>query len=328
MTASSTTAPGAGTGRTGAPTSTPGCSTPAWYYLALDTAAELAGLSGNSGDVAGYQSLRTSVRNNFDRVLWKSASNEYRSPGYTGDTDDRGHGLAVVAGLAAPANHAAITKVLRDHQNADPYLEFYVLEALYLMGRADVAEARMRSRYAGQVADSGYTLWEVWTKGGGNTDNHTWNGGPLYVLSAYAAGLRPSQPGWTQYDVVPQSGGFSEIDTVTPTVKGDITFALARSGTTVTLTLASPSGTTARVGVPTYGGAQPVIRANGTTVFSGGSSTGSVSGLAYDGKDSAHVYFTAAYRALCGASSVRPHWMRKVRSGRRVEHVSLGHVDL
>ncbi|WP_327724588.1 discoidin domain-containing protein [Streptomyces europaeiscabiei] len=43
--------------------------------------------------------------------------------------------------------------------------------------------------------------------------------------------------------------------------------------------------------MPTYGGSQPVIKANGTTVFTGGSSTGSVSGLSYDGKDSSYVYF-------------------------------------
>ncbi|MFI8194869.1 discoidin domain-containing protein [Streptomyces sp. NPDC085946] len=45
------------------------------------------------------------------------------------------------------------------------------------------------------------------------------------------------------------------------------------------------------MGVPTYGGTQPVIKANGTTVFTGGSPTGGVSGLSYDGKDSSYVYF-------------------------------------
>jgi hypothetical protein len=46
------------------------------------------------------------------------------------------------------------------------------------------------------------------------------------------------------------------------------------------------------VGVPTYGGSSPVIKANGTTVFTGGAATGSVSGLSYASKDSAYVYFT------------------------------------
>ncbi|MFG2025738.1 discoidin domain-containing protein [Streptomyces sp. NPDC048825] len=263
-----------------------------WYYLALDTAAKLADLSGNSGDVAGWKAQRDSIKANFDRVLWNASQNEYRSPGYTRDTDDRANGLAVVAGLAPASRYRGITEVLRTHLNASPYMEFYVLEALYLMGAATVAEERMRNRFAAQVADPAcHTLWELWTKADG-TDNHAWNGGPLYALSAYAAGVRPTQPGWTTYEVIPQTGTLTKINTVVPTVKGDIRFGIVRDGTQVTVTLTSPSGTTARVGVPTYGGSQPVIRANGTTVFTGGSSTGSVGGLAYESRDSSYVYFT------------------------------------
>ncbi|WP_405813399.1 discoidin domain-containing protein [Streptomyces sp. NBC_01390] len=263
-----------------------------WYYLALDTAAKLADLSGNSADTAGWNAQRDSVKANFDRVLWNSSRNEYRSPGYNGDTDDRANALAVVAGLAPASRHRAVVEVLRTHLNASPYMEFYVLEALYLTGAAGVAEERMRNRYAAQVTDpASYTLWELWTKAEG-TDNHAWNGGPLYALSAYAAGVRPTRPGWTSYDVVPQTGTLTKINAVTPTVKGDIRVGITRDGTTVTLNLTSPSGTTARVGMPTYGGSQPVVRAGGTTVFTGGSATGNVNGLTYAGKDSSYVYFT------------------------------------
>lgn len=263
-----------------------------WYYLALDTAAKLADLSGNSGDAAGWKARRDSIKANFDRVLWDPSRNEYRSPGYTRDTDDRANALAVVAGLAPASRYRAVTEVLRTHLNASPYMEFYVLEALYLMGAATVAEERMRNRFAAQVADPAcYTLWELWDKAAG-TDNHAWNGGPLYALSAYAAGVRPTKPGWETYEVIPQTGTLTKISTVTPTVKGDIRFGVVRDGTQVTLTLTSPSGTTARVGVPTYGGSEAVIKAGTTTVYSGGAPTGSVSGLSYASKDASYVYFT------------------------------------
>ncbi|MFI1727414.1 discoidin domain-containing protein [Streptomyces sp. NPDC020489] len=285
-----------------------------WYYLALDTAAKLADLSGNAGDVAGWQTRRDSIKANFDRVLWNASRNEYRSPGYNGDTDDRGNALAVVAGLAPASRFRAVTEVLRTHLNASPYMEFYVLEALYLMGAATVAEERMRNRFAAQVADPAcHTLWELWTKADG-TDNHAWNGGPLYALSAYAAGVRPTQPGWTKYEVIPQTGTLTKINTVVPTVKGDIRFDIVRDDTQVTLTLTSPSGTTARVGVPTYGGSQPVVKANGTTVFTGGSSTGSADGLAYESKDSSYVYF-----------AVQPGtWTFSVTGAGRLDNLALG----
>ncbi|MFE9448075.1 discoidin domain-containing protein [Streptomyces sp. NPDC006739] len=285
-----------------------------WYYLALGTAITLAGLSGNGADVAGWQAKRDSITANFDRVLWNATSNEYRSPGYTKDSDDRANALAVVAGLAPASRYRAVTEVLRTHLNASPYMEFYVLEALYLMGAPVVAEERIRNRYAAQVADPAcHTLWEVWTKADG-TDNHAWNGGPLYALSAYAAGARPTKPGWETYDVTPQTGTLTNITTVTPTVKGDIRLGVTRAADKVTLTLTSPSGTTARVGVPTYGGARPVIGANGTTVYSGGSSTGNVSGLTYAGKDSSYVYFTVQPGA----------WTFTVTGAGRLDNLALG----
>ncbi|MGN9810434.1 alpha-L-rhamnosidase-related protein [Micromonospora sp. BQ11] len=267
----------------------------AWYYLALDTAVKLAQLTGNTGDVAAFQARRTSIADNFNRVLWRSAQGEYRSPGYTGDTDDRGNALAVVAGLATPSTYPAIVNVLNNHRNASPYLEFYVLEALYLMGDPAAAEARMRLRYASQVSDPGYTLWELWSKGGGGTDNHGWNGGPLYVLSAYAAGVRPTQPGYTAYEVTPQPGGFTALDVAVPTVRGTIDVELNRpTANQVTLKVVSPAGSTATIGVPKVGLSAVTITANGTTVYAAGAATGSVAGLTYAGSDSGYVYFTAA----------------------------------
>ncbi|MFF5264398.1 discoidin domain-containing protein [Actinomadura viridis] len=288
----------------------------AWYYLALESAITLARLAGAPGDVATWQERRERVKANFDRVLWNSARKEYRSPGYTGDTDDRGNALAVVAGLADPANHPAITSVLRTHLNASPYMEFYVLEALYLMGAVHVAETRMRTRYASQVADPGYTLWEVWDKNGG-TDNHAWNGGPLYVLSAYGAGVRPTAPGWKTYDVVPWTGSFTRIDTVTPTVRGDIGVRIDRGEDTVALRLTSPRGTTARVGVPVYRGSRPVIKANGRTVYKNGRFIGRFSGLSFAGADAEHVYFTAG-PGTWTFNATRVGRLGNIAAGRRV----------
>ncbi|WP_346779680.1 discoidin domain-containing protein [Streptomyces sp. S3(2020)] len=265
----------------------------AWYYMALDTTIKLAALSGNDADVAGWEARKKSISDNFNRVLWDTARQEYRSPGYTGDTDDRGNALAVVAGLARAADHQAINTVLTRHFNSSPYMEFYVLEALYRMGFPHTAEARMKTRWAAQVYDPGHTLWEYWTKGGGGTQNHAWSGGPLFALSAYAAGVRPTDPGYTTYQVVPRMGSLTALTTKVPSVKGMITVDLDRkTNNRLTMAVTSPSGTRAKVGVPTFSMSGVTIKAGGTTVYTGGSSTGSVSGLTYSGKDTDYVYFT------------------------------------
>ncbi|KRV48184.1 glycoside hydrolase family 78 [Wenjunlia vitaminophila] len=261
----------------------------AWFHLALDSAITLARLSGNDSDIPTWRALQVSIERNFDRVLWDAGAKAYRSPGYRGDTDDRGNALAVVAGLADPVNHDAITTVLLNHINASPYLEFYVLEALYLMRRPDVAESRMRRRYAQQVADPGYTLWEVWDKRGG-TDNHAWNGGPLYALSAYAAGVRPTEPGYRSFEVLPQPGGFGSFRAVVPSVRGRIAVEFTRAEDRVELSVLAPPGAPARIGVPVFGGADPSVTVRGRTVFSGGEARGGVPGLRCTGRDEDYVY--------------------------------------
>ena len=123
-------------------------------------------------------------------------------------------------------------------------MEFYVLEAFYLMNAARDAENRMKSRYQTQVDDPGYTLWENWQKGGIWTDNHGWSSGGLHALSAYAAGIKPTQPGYETFQVIPQLGSLTSINTTVPTIKGNIavTFDLINP-IHLNMTIHSPTGT-------------------------------------------------------------------------------------
>jgi len=266
----------------------------AWYFLALDTMIKLAQLTGNTADLGEWQYRSNSISANFNRVLWRPDRGEYRSPTHpdSQDTDDRGNALSIVAGLSTEAQRSALMQVLGAHQNASPYMELYVLQALYKLGSSGTAEARMKSRYADQVNDSGYTLWELWDRSG--TGNHGWNGGPLFVLSAYGAGVRPTSPGFVKYDVRPQLGGQQTINSVVPTVKGSVRVSVNRASSShLTLTVTSPTGTTATIGVPRIGMVNPQISANGTVVYTNESVANYVSGLSYVARDLDYVYFTA-----------------------------------
>lgn len=130
----------------------------AWFYQALEAAIKMAELTGNDSDIPGYQAARRSIAENYNRVLWQGT--EYRSPGYTGQTDERGHGIAVVFGLAKPEQFPAILKVFQNSFHASPYMEKFVLKALYVMGEPDAALARMKKRYAKMVESEWTTLWE------------------------------------------------------------------------------------------------------------------------------------------------------------------------
>ncbi len=228
----------------------------AWFYLALKGAVAMADLSGNPADIPNYQAMMKSIETHFPAAFWKG--DRYQSGSHLGATDDRGNAMAVVSGLAATAHYPAITKVLEKERHASPYMEKYVLEALLLMDRPDVAMKRMKERYEAMLDDEFSTLWEAFdpmvipgyeTIGRG-TCNHAWSGGPLTILSQYIGGISPTAPAFREYQVLPQPGSLTSIDSSVPTQFGNIESKIDRKGGGYRMELVSPQGTTAVVGIP------------------------------------------------------------------------------
>ncbi len=242
----------------------------AWLYLALKAAVEMARLSGCDADIAGYRAKMDRIRAVYNTTFWQG--DKYRSPGYKDLTDDRAQALAVVAGLAEPSYYLAIRRQLLTQYEASPYMEKYVLEALYLMDAPDEAIDRMLKRWKAQIAADCTTLWEGWGLGkegyGGGTYNHAWSGGPLTALSQYGAGVAPVKPAFAEFAVLPRMGRLASITSVVPTRFGDIRLELSR-GDAFTMNLTVPPGTTALAGVP-RGAAPQSVMLNGERVYADG----------------------------------------------------------
>ena len=225
----------------------------AWLHLALRGAAEMADLLGKRDDVAGYRKLMRRVEAGFNRTFWQGEF--YRNPGYKGLTDDRANAMAVVAGLASPDYYPAITRFLQTNMHASPYMEKYVLEALYLMGQPGVALARMKQRYGSMIDSRETTLWENFARPGSaepgsGTYNHAWSGGPLTMMQQYIAGIAPTAPGFKRFSVKPQLGPLKHVETIVPTPHGNIELSITRNPANgLDLKLTVPRGAKADVAV-------------------------------------------------------------------------------
>lgn len=262
-----------------------------WYHLALQGAVEMARLCGAEQDVPEWQARMAAVAKGVETKFWNGR--EYRSPGYQGDTDDRGNGLAVVAGLASPDKFPALREVLTRHRNASPYMEKYVLEALFLMHEPQLALDRIRQRYDGMVKRPISTLTEHMA--GGGTYNHAWSGGPLTMMSQYVAGVAPTGVAFERYQVLPQLGDLASVDAVVPTAKGNITVAMKRDAARFTLNLTSPAGTTAIVGLPQEKGHRiGRIEINGRRVWANGKPARGLRGVTCTGEDAQYCRFEVA----------------------------------
>lgn len=228
-----------------------------WYYIALQSTLKSAttlGVSADDEDITWMQSRVDSIADNLDK-LWVDGKGFYESTG-DGKADDRANALAVYAGLAKPDQYEQIKDVLVNVKKSSPYMDKYVLEALYLMGYPEEAMARMKDRYAPMVNDPEHsTLWEFFAgpeQDAAGTFNHAWTGGPLTMMSRYAAGLQPIKPGFAEFAVRPQLGSMKTVAANVHSVNGKIAVKIdASNPKTYRLDVTVPESAVAEVHLPT-----------------------------------------------------------------------------
>ena len=192
-----------------------------WHYLALQSAANMAQLSGNDADIAGYHKQMASIKEAYNKC-WNGYA--YRHPSYHGETDDRVNAMAIIAGIADASKHDALFELFKKQEHASPYMEKYVLEALVKTGHGDYAIQRFKNRFRNMIEDPMHTtLYEGWEEGGfgGGSTNHAWSGGMLTVIAENICGVRPLVPGWAEFEIRPYPV-LSECDILIPSVKGNI----------------------------------------------------------------------------------------------------------
>ncbi len=226
-----------------------GVLTNCWYYLALKAEKAFALQLGKQQDAENITRMMETISKCFDIKFWTGKA--YRAPGYKGETDDRAQAMAVLSGLASKDKYPALVKVLKEEYHASPYMEKYVLEALFHMNQPEFALQRMKERYTKMMAYPYTTLFEGWGIGaegfGGGTINHAWSGGPLTMLSQKVCGIEPTSPGFKTFKIQPQMGSLTEAKAEVDTHYGKISVQIRKSGNRLQIELSVPEDTSAEI---------------------------------------------------------------------------------
>ena len=218
----------------------------AWYYMAAKSCKKMAKLLGYKDDIPLYDERMRSIEENYDRVFSKDGY--YYHSTADGKPDDRANALAMLSGLASKDKYGSILKILQTSENASPYMEKYVLDALCEMGYVDEAVKRMKKRYKEMVEYDYSTLWEYWDKGG--TLNHAWSGGPLITMSKYIAGIRPLDTAYKIFEIKPRMDSLNYIKCTVPSIKGSISLEIRKADRQINMSVTIPENTTAEVYLP------------------------------------------------------------------------------
>ena len=200
-----------------------------WYVLALQGLSDMADVVGGDGEGGMIWAQMLELRHAINRVAWTGSC--YRHPDYEDETDDRVNALAVLSGVATQDKYDALFEVFKKEEHASPYMEKYVMEALFAIGHGDYALERERRRYDFMVNHPFHdTLFENWKVGvGGDWNrgsvNHAWSGGPLAVFPTKMFGVVPTEPGWKAFSVIPDQHIFDQCTLSFPTVKGTVSLS-------------------------------------------------------------------------------------------------------
>ena len=221
----------------------------AWHYMALQAASDMAELTGNEADIPEYTKTRESIYKAFNSH-WNGYA--YRYPTYQGATDDRVQAMAILSGLAQEDKQEQIIKLFKTQKHASPYMEKYVLETLVKKGQGEMALERFKKRFGPMISDQLHsTLYEGWEEGGygGGSTNHAWSGGMLTVIAENICGVRPTVPGWKEFEICPYPV-IAECSITIPSVAGKISSSFKDGKESFIMNVIVPKGTTATVRVP------------------------------------------------------------------------------
>lgn len=125
-----------------------------------------------------------------------------------------------------------------------PYMRFYEMEALCMMGGQTDVMRQMKDYWGGMMRQGATTFWEAYDPTAsdhlamygrpyGKSLCHAWGASPIYLLGKYFLGVRPTAPGYATYEVRPSLGGLRWMEGAVPTPDGEIKIHMDEHSVTV-----------------------------------------------------------------------------------------------
>ncbi len=116
-----------------------------------------------------------------------------------------------------------------------PYMRFYELEAMCSLDEQEYVLSQIKDYWGGMLELGATTFWEkynpeqtglehyeMYGRPFGKSLCHAWGASPVYLLGKYFVGVKPTKPGYVEFEVRPVLGGLEWFESSVPTPNGDI----------------------------------------------------------------------------------------------------------
>lgn len=216
----------------------------------LEAMAVSAKIAGESEDQKQYEKLAADLKTKLFDVFWDKKENVMKHQRIDGKMQDIVTRYANMFGIFfnyfdEDQKQSIKNKVLLNDnilQITTPYMRFYELEALCAIGEQDYVMKEMKDYWGGMLKEGATSFWEEYNpnkKGKehlmmygrpyGKSLCHAWGSSPIYLLGKYYLGVKPTAPGYSQYEIKPNLGGLQWMEGKVPTPKGEVSLYVSKS---------------------------------------------------------------------------------------------------
>ncbi|MBP3039200.1 family 78 glycoside hydrolase catalytic domain [Bacillaceae bacterium Marseille-Q3522] len=198
------------------------------FVKAMRHAAELAEITGSTGEAAQFYEVAESLAQAINRYLWSDEREAYYDCIHADGTYSTVFSMqtqivACLCGIASPARKKKLEDYLLSPPSGfipvgSPFMSFFYYEALANAGYFAQMINDMRKQYGQMLEYGATTCWEMYPKPvQGRIDAkhltrshcHAWSAAPGYFLGAYVLGVSSDDPGWKKVKVCPNPSGLS-----------------------------------------------------------------------------------------------------------------------
>ena len=222
---------------------------------AMETMAVCAKLLGiNKSD---YRVKSEELRNKIKQTFWSYETKAYYHAIEDGQLNRQitkfPNMFAILYGLAYEEERREIMQSVMLNPKIDPittpYMRFYELETLCIDGLQEQVLKEMKDYWGGMLREGATSFWEKYVPAETGTQHlamygrpygkslcHAWGASPVYLLGKYYLGVRPTKPGYEEFEVRPSLGGLDWMEGDVPTPQGMIHVRMDRQQVTIRAT--------------------------------------------------------------------------------------------
>ncbi|KAJ5885852.1 hypothetical protein N7504_011688 [Penicillium tannophilum] len=248
-------------------------------YFVLNDAQDLAKELNQTSMIAHWASVAAGVKFGANKLLWDSSAGMYRDNQTTSLHPQDGNTWAIKANITQSENQRkTISAALKARwgpygapapeagATISPFIGGFELQAHYIAGQPNAALDLLRLQWGYMLLDSkmtqstfieGYSTdgsihYAPYIDDARISHAHGWSTGPTYALTAYAAGIRFTEPAGKSWIIAPQPGNLTTLDAGLASAHGIFSVALQRSSGERygRFSFSTPSSTTGVVQLP------------------------------------------------------------------------------